>query len=103
MKSDDIVDRLREPMNVLQFDDITEEAAEEITRLRSKALGNKRRIEEQDAIMAELWERIHSLTAERDEARREVCSNEANHLPTMADPRREAKRRGWDCFKEDGK
>lgn len=40
---------------------------------------------------------------ERDEARREVCRNEANHLPTMADPRREAKRRGWDCFKEDGK
>ena len=40
--------------------------------------------------------------AERDEARREVCRNEANHLPTMADPRREAARRGWDCFKEDG-
>lgn len=36
--------------------------------------------------------------AERDEARREVCRNEANHLPTMADPRREAARRGWDCF-----
>jgi hypothetical protein len=41
------------------------------------------------------------LAKERDEARREVCSNKANHLPTMADPRREAKRRGWDCFKED--
>ena len=40
------------------------------------------------------------LRAERDEARREVCMNEANHLPTMADPHREAKRRGWDCFKE---
>ncbi len=40
---------------------------------------------------------------ERDEARREVCNNEANHLPTMADARREAQRRGWDCFKEDGK
>jgi hypothetical protein len=45
---------------------------------------------------------IVRLTAERDEARREVCRNEANHLPTMADPRREAARRGWDCFKEDG-
>ena len=43
---------------------------------------------------------IDRITAERDEARREVCMNEANHLPTMADPRREAKRRGWDCFKE---
>jgi hypothetical protein len=41
------------------------------------------------------------LTRERDEARREVCMNEANHLPTMADPHREAKRRGWDCFKKD--
>jgi hypothetical protein len=45
---------------------------------------------------------IVRLTAERDEARREVCRNEANHLPTMADPRREAARRGWDCYKEDG-
>jgi chorismate mutase len=38
---------------------------------------------------------------ERDEARREVCRNEANHLPTMVDPRREAQRRGWDCFKQE--
>jgi len=44
---------------------------------------------------------IDTLTAERDEARREVCINEANHLPTMADPHREARRRGWDCFKEE--
>jgi hypothetical protein len=43
------------------------------------------------------------LTRERDEARREVCNNEANHLPTMSDPYREAKRRGWDCFKEKDK
>jgi len=32
-----------------------------------------------------------------------VCNNEANHLPTMSDPYREAKRRGWDCFKEKDK
>ena len=43
---------------------------------------------------------IERLRNERDEARREVCNNEAKHLPTMADPHREAKRRGWDCFKE---
>jgi hypothetical protein len=48
------------------------EAAKEITRLRTEVLGNKQRIQDQDAIMAELWERIHSLTAERDEARREL-------------------------------
>jgi hypothetical protein len=51
----------------------------------------------------DLLQVIASLRAERDEARREVCRNEANHLPTMADPRREAARRGWNCFKEDGK
>jgi septal ring factor EnvC (AmiA/AmiB activator) len=44
---------------------------------------------------------VKELTAERDEARQEVCRNEANHLPTMADPRREAARRGWDCFKKE--
>jgi hypothetical protein len=46
------------------------------------------------------YARICQLERERDEARREVCRNEANHLPTMADPHREARRRGWDCFKE---
>ena len=46
----------------------------------------------------DLLQVIASLRAERDEARREVCRNEANHLPTMADPHREAARRGWDCF-----
>jgi hypothetical protein len=45
---------------------------------------------------------VERLTTERDEARREVCRNEANHLPTMADPHREAERRGWDCFKKKG-
>jgi len=48
-----------------------------------------------------LLQMIKTLRIERDEARREVCRNEANHLPTMADPRREAKRRGWDCFREE--
>ncbi len=52
-------------------------------------------------IMKQAYGDIVRLTAERDEARREVCRNEANHLPTMADPRREAARRGWDCFKKE--
>jgi hypothetical protein len=55
------------------------------------------------SIMLAAADEIERLRKERDEARREVCNNEANHLPTMADPRREAQRRGWDCFKEDGK
>jgi hypothetical protein len=48
--------------------------------------------------ITELLDRIKTLTEERDEARREVLTNEANHLPTMSDPYREAKRRGWDCL-----
>lgn len=70
-------------------------AADEIERLRN----------ERNAFEAERDELIrisNKLKRERDEARREVCNNEANHLPTMADPHREAKRRGWDCFKEAG-
>ena len=38
---------------------------------------------------------------ERDEARMEVCINEAVHFPNTIDPRLDAKRRGWDCFKND--
>ena len=52
-------------------------------------------------IMKQAYGDIVRLIAERDEARREVCRNEANHLPTMADPHREAARRGWDCFKKE--
>ena len=37
-----------------------------------------------------------SLTAERDEARREVCALEAD---TVEDQREYAKQRGWNCFK----
>jgi hypothetical protein len=45
-----------------------------------------------------LADKCEELIKERDEARREVLTNEANHLPTMSDPFREAKRRGWDCI-----
>ena len=38
-----------------------------------------------------------SLTAERDEARREICHDTNGISPTMV-----AEDRGWDCFKEDG-
>lgn len=44
---------------------------------------------------------IAQLRAERDEARREVCSmNETGLRMNESDKKREAKRRGWDCFKE---
>lgn len=67
----------------------------------------------------ELTERIHmcdmrsekilELTAERDEARREVCNTysvlfnkEASKI-VEEDVKKYAETRGWDCFKEDGK
>jgi hypothetical protein len=77
------------------------EAAKEITRLRTEMLGNKRRIQDQDAIMAELWERIHALTAERDEARRRLCLWVEAYR--RGDGTTYANEQGWDCFKEDGK
>lgn len=44
---------------------------------------------------------IERLLSERDEARREVCSmNETGLRMNERDKKREAKRRGWDCFKE---
>lgn len=47
-------------------------------------------------------ERIARLINERDEARREVCSmNETGLRMNESDKKREAKRRGWDCFKKD--
>jgi len=114
--SDDIVTRLRLRPTILrknQFGDmetdraatalfndchaIMREAADEIERLRVQALGTQRRIQDQDAIMAELWERIHAFTAERDEARREICERIAAYAPSMSAAQL-ARERGWDCF-----
>jgi hypothetical protein len=67
----DIVDRLRAPMNILQADDITYEAAEEIERLR----------------------------AERDEARRMYCGRVSRDVPL--DAFGIAKNHGWDCFPQE--
>ena len=40
---------------------------------------------------------IVRLTAERDEARREICNSKKRGLTTHLDY---ARKRGWDCFKE---
>jgi hypothetical protein len=40
------------------------------------------------------------LAAERDEARREICSLGPDEIEYRIQC---AKERGWDCFKEDGK
>jgi hypothetical protein len=50
--------------------------------------------------LEELTER---LTAERDEARREICESVAAHAPSV-NAKQWAEERGWDCYKqEDGK
>lgn len=52
-------------------------------------------------ICHEAAEEIERLRAERDEARREVCSmNETGLRMNESDKKREAKRRGWDCWEE---
>ena len=55
-------------------------------------------------LMDEAADTIESLTAERDEARRELCRIEssASGDPNMTS-RAVASDLGWDCFKEDGK
>ena len=83
----DIVARLRDCDGGYGFRSVVREAADEIERLRrdySCICGEMRR-----------------MMDERDEARREVCSmNETGLRMNESDKKREAKRRGWDCFKE---
>jgi hypothetical protein len=45
-----------------------------------------------------------TITAERDEARREVCEMRSEELvDPITSPKKIAQQRGWDCFEEDGK
>jgi hypothetical protein len=62
-------------------------------------------------LMDEAADTIERLTAERNEARRELCRWSSfyyeEHIDLNEGPPRErdleeAERRGWDCFKEDG-
>ena len=49
-----------------------------------------------------LVDAIRLLVKERDEARREVCEWE-HHWDKTSSEQYYADKRGWDCFKEDGK
>lgn len=87
----DIVNRLRANRDCLA-PCLMDDAAAEIERLEQVVL---------------------SLTAERDEARRELCRWSSVYYEEHIDLTdagafcewylEEAERRGWDCFKEDGK
>ncbi len=73
----DIVNRIRKNRECLA-PSIMDEAADEIERLERANI---------------------NLTAERDEARREVCVWQG--LETGSTPRDTATVRGWDCYEED--
>lgn len=102
MTDPDIVTRLRKFARDFSFTDTHSdfsltEAADEIERLRVIVQGWEHSARNAERDMA-------TLRAERDEARREVCSmNETGLRMNESDKKREAKRRAWDCFKEDGK
>jgi outer membrane murein-binding lipoprotein Lpp len=87
------------------------EAADEIERLRGGGCVRDQRTTQYCAeavrLQARVWQLegdasalAERLTAERDEARRMVCSHEADLMEDMIE---HAKHRGWDCFKEDAK
>lgn len=65
--------------------------ADDIVTLKQELVRNADEFRE---TIAELRQRVETLTAERDEARRELLSE---HITPFS----EAKRRGWDCFKDD--
>jgi hypothetical protein len=52
-----------------------------------------------DALWAVLAENTERLTAERDQARREVCRSRASCIKDKQ-PEEIANALGWDCFKE---
>ena len=57
--------------------------------------------DEANAEIEELQKEIERLRKERDEARRELCGmNETGLRMNESDKKREAKRRGWDCFSD---
>lgn len=66
------------------------------TNLEGTALIERLR-KEAFALAAWSCREIDRITAERDEARREVCESDAD---THGGALLEAERRGWDCFKE---
>jgi uncharacterized coiled-coil DUF342 family protein len=96
MPSDDIVARLRRfTANNADWPTIAE-AADEIERLRDELARNA---DECAYTLTELRERVKTLTAERDEARREVCARFA--LIYSMTVQEVEKLRGWNCFKEE--
>jgi hypothetical protein len=101
-----------EPVYVHGPSPICQEAADEIERLRKRLLAEENAYDiernQNDHLQTDrnnLVLEVERLRAERDEARREICRNEADEISMELGgaaifASAIAKRRGWDCFKE---
>ena len=115
----DEIDRLRRNTGCARNQRSTQFCAEaldaqrDVETLKTEVLRNADEFRE---TLTELRQRVETLTAERDEARRMACKYEARYVEErdypldppdeeniQRDTRRIAAERGWDCFKEDGK
>jgi hypothetical protein len=70
------------------------------TRLRRLADTRRRGHSVHPDVLREAANAIDNLTAERDEARREICQWE-HHWDKTSSEQYYADKRGWDCFKGD--
>lgn len=98
MGDPDIAIRLREADGGYFMRQMFTEAAEEIERLRAE-------LDRLGPLMLRAHAEIKQLRTERDEARRLLCTYLAEIFNQVRgdsfDPKEIAKRRKWDCFKED--
>ena len=92
---DEAADELKKLIGILE---VANEMAEHYAQERDTEKAEAERLAKRNALLVA---EIETVRAERDEARREVCSmNETGLRMNASDKQREAKRRGWDCFKE---
>jgi hypothetical protein len=87
------IERLREERDALFV------LTDRLTVERDEMQGELRKAETESSML-----RVECgvIAAERDEARREVCQWE-HHWDKTSSEQYYADKRGWDCFKEDGK
>jgi hypothetical protein len=71
----------------------------EIDRLRADLIAAQGYRAAAEEIAKRRGEMVDALTAERDEARREVCELRADLRSTRTSPEEIAEDRGWDCFR----
>jgi len=109
--TDDIVDRLRAagecptPLRAYLARSVVMQAADEIERLRADVMCLKHQNAEFVRSLTMAQDERNTAVAERDEARCDACMTWAwMYRPSEnaeTEARKEAKRRGWDCFKKE--